>query len=842
MIYKKILQIFLLFFSSLVCAQSYYLDKSGVIRETKSKKEVSFWGVNYTLPFAHAYRMCKRLGVDPKEAIEQDVYHFARLGFNAYRIHIWDVEISDRKGNLIENEHLDLLDYLICKLKERNIKIIYTPMAYWGNGYPEKSEKLSGFSSFWNKAEMSQSEEAIKAQENYLSQFVSHVNAYTGLKIQDDPDVVGFEINNEPVNPLDPSHTTAYVKRMVAAIRNKGCKKLVFYNVSHNFSNTQAFYDAGIDGGTFQWYPTGLVAGHSRKGNFLPTVDAYPIPFNNINGFSNKAKVVYEFDPADITDSYLYPAIARTFRKTGFQWVTQFAYDPTFMAWANTEYQTHYLNLVYTPQKAISMKIASEVMKEIPRNTDFGSYPTDTIFGHFKVSYDNKLSLLNSGEKFFYSNHTSAFPVNEELLREVAGFGNSSIITYPGTGAYFLDKLSDGVWRLEVMPDQVWIKDPFCKTSIKEKVASVLWNQWPMQIKLSDLGHDFGFWGLNEGNARTGISNNGTIQVSPGVYLLTRKGIKNNKWNANSKLGCIRLGEFAAPDANQKEFMVVHHPQEVVTSQKDYTVSVKVIGPEIPDSVFLLGYYEDFTFSIPMKTAGSYDFQTTIPAEKMKEGLLNYAIVVYKNQHSYTFPSCKEGDLRDWDFTGASMWSVRVEDTHKYITLYSGQFYDEAESFVIQGDKCKKEILWGEYPGILYTSVSAAFETSGGDLLLRHYVKPKLAGRKDKLELSKHLYVKLNEMVGIDSLSVGFITKDGFTYKKKIAAKKGIVVIPFVDLQLERTALLPQAYPAFLPAYFYPPKIEKAFDVNEVEFWEISTGIIRSPGCYKFEVESAWLQ
>ena len=94
------------------------------------------------------------------------------------------------------------------------------------------------------------------------------------------------------------------------------------------------------------------MAGHSRKGNFLPTVDAYPIPFNNINGFSNKAKVVYEFDPADITDSYLYPAIARTFRKTGFQWVTQFAYDPTFMAWANTEYQTHYLQFgLYSPKK-----------------------------------------------------------------------------------------------------------------------------------------------------------------------------------------------------------------------------------------------------------------------------------------------------------------------------------------------------------------------------------------------------------------------------------------------------------------------------------------------------------
>ena len=324
--------------------------------------------------------------------------------------------------------------------------------------------------------------------------------------------------------------------------------------------------------------------------------------------------------------------------------------------------------------------------------------------------------------------------------------------------------------------------------------------------------------------------------------MLTRKGIKNNQWNANSKLGCIRLGEFSAPDTNQKEFMVVHHSQEVVTSQKDYTVSATVIGPEIPDSVLLVGYYEDLAFSIPMKTAGSYNFQTTIPAEKMKEGLLNYAIVVYKNQHSYTFPSCKEGDLRDWDFIGTSMWSVRVEDTHKYITLYSGQFSNEAESFVIQGNKCKKEIREGEYPGKLYTSVSAVFDTNGGDLLLRHYVKPKLDGRKDKLESSKYLYVKLNEMEGIDSLSVGFITKDGFTYKKKIAAKKGIAVIPFVDLQLERTALLPQAYPAFLPAYFYPQKIEKVFNVNEVEFWEINTGTIRESGYYKFEVESVWLQ
>ncbi len=53
-------------------------------------------------------------------------------------------------------------------------------------------------------------------------------------------------------------------------------------------------------------------------------------------------------------------AMVRTFRTAGFQWITQFAYDPMDIAYANTEYQTHFLNLAYTPHKTISMKIAAE--------------------------------------------------------------------------------------------------------------------------------------------------------------------------------------------------------------------------------------------------------------------------------------------------------------------------------------------------------------------------------------------------------------------------------------------------------------------------------------------------
>ena len=84
-----------------------YIDGNGVMRWSDTRREASFFGVNYTLPFAHAYRAIGYLELDRKAAIDKDVYHISRLGLNAYRIHLWDVELTDGQGNLLENEHLD---------------------------------------------------------------------------------------------------------------------------------------------------------------------------------------------------------------------------------------------------------------------------------------------------------------------------------------------------------------------------------------------------------------------------------------------------------------------------------------------------------------------------------------------------------------------------------------------------------------------------------------------------------------------------------------------------------------------------------------------------------------
>jgi hypothetical protein len=112
------------------------VDDRGVMRWTATGREVALWGVNYSAPFAHAYRAHGYLGVHRKQAIDADVLHFSRLGLDAYRIHVWDREVSDRRGNLLANDHLDLLDYLLSRLAEHGM---YT-LAPAAAGGPCRSE------------------------------------------------------------------------------------------------------------------------------------------------------------------------------------------------------------------------------------------------------------------------------------------------------------------------------------------------------------------------------------------------------------------------------------------------------------------------------------------------------------------------------------------------------------------------------------------------------------------------------------------------------------------------------------------------------------------------------
>ena len=642
------------------------VDKAGVLRLSDGS-EAAWFGTNYTLPFAHSFREAKRRGKDPKEAIREDVCHMSRLGLNAWRIHLWDVELADPQGNLLQNEHLDLMDYLIAELQKRGIDVMITAQTNFGNGYPERDIDTGSFSCRFPKCKIHDLPEAQAIQEHYLRQLVNHRNPYTGKRYREDPSVVMLEINNEPCHSASPDVARRYIDRMTDAVRAEGWSKPVLYNASHNFSHTGAFYESKADGTTFQWYPSGLVAGHERKGNFLPAVDSYRIPWkDSIPQYGEKARVVYEFDPGDLLASYLYPAIVRTFRREGFQWITQFAYDPMFLAPYNTDYQTHYLNLAYTPSKALSMMIAARAAREIPRGKDFGSLPQDTVFGNFRVSYSNNLSDYDNGKVFIYTSSNSREPESPSRLEQIAGCGASPVVDYGGTGAYFLDRIGKGLWRLEVMPDAVIVDDPFTRPAPDRKVASVFWRSHPMRISLPSL--EDGFIASPASGGEEAMASGGTFDVTPGVWFLAadRKALSSlNKEKRES------LSEFHAPEADTEMLALRHNPKAYAVAGEPLDVEVTVASQNPPEKVVIypgdIDFWSKDNKLYEMTQTGPYTYSARIPAGNVGE--TSYWITVDDGSSQLTYPGCVKGNPLDWYFQDKGKFIVPVRGSSDPLPL-----------------------------------------------------------------------------------------------------------------------------------------------------------------------------
>jgi hypothetical protein len=809
-----------------------FVDNQGVMRWGKTNEEVKGFGVNYTAPFAHAYRSGKAMDIDIKKAIDNDVYHFSRLGFDLYRIHVWDTQISDTLGNLIENEHLDTFDYLLKKLKEKNINYVITPIAFWGDGWPEPNTETPGFSNKYGKADCLTNPDAIKAQENYLYQFLNHVNPYTGVAYKNESNLIAFEISNEPHHKGEAKKVTKFIKGMVKSMRKTGCSKPIFYNVSHAVHFMDDYFNANIQGGTFQWYPTGLGYQRELSGNLLPNVNDYNIPFNETIKKHKGAKLVYEFDAADVGKSYIYPAIARSFRTAGIQIATHFAYEPTYLAYANTEYNTHYMNLVYTPQKALSLMISSEVFHKIPMYSKFEKYPENTSFGDFKIVYENDLSEYNSAEKFIYTNSTNSKLVNETELKQIAGFGNSNVVSYDGSGAYFLDKLSNGVWRLEVMPDAIWIANPFGKNSLKKTVAVIKWNQWNMSLNLKDLGKDFIVEPINDGNEfLPKVSENG-FSIKPGTYILRKNGIAAT-WSPNDIWKNNLLKDFFAPKSTVDKTYLKHTPTTEISEANRLAISAQIVTPTMPEEVELMvnnGYKREV---LKMIRTNGYNYSVILPPELIKEGYLRYNIVVKEQNISRTFPGDVEGAPFDWDFYDGDTYETRVVSENNPIYLFNAKndanllVKEWRKPFELLPTKNENEAeCLINIDKLVVKDIENLNAKPIYDYSFKHFIIDKINGRKSEISEKKDL-VFYGRALNNKSckLQIAFVMSDGNSYGDVIEIGTDLkeYKIAISNLKPVKTVTLPRPYPSFLP-YFLDHNLQSKFNLNDVESIQFSIG------------------
>ncbi len=829
---------------------SVYVDNHGRMRRSDTHEEVRFYGTNYTLPFAHAYRAMKTLDVNHTDAIDRDVYHISRLGLNAYRVHLWDVEISDNEGNLLENEHLALLDYLIAQLEKRGISIIITAQTNFGNGYPEKNIDTGAYSYDYPKCNIHADQEAIKAQKRYMEALVAHINPYTGKSYADDRSIIALEINNEPCHQSSPKQVTDYIDTMVKSARKGGWRKPLLYNVSHNMDMVPGYYAADIQGTTYQWYPIGLVSGHEQKSNFLPYVDNYAIPFADVKGFGNKAKVVYEFDPADMLDSYIFPAVARTFAREGFQWATQFAYDPIDMARFNTEYQTHYLNLAYTPQKALGMKIASHVMQTTPNGVDVGKYPVDTIFGDVTVSYRRNLALLNAPTEYFHTNNVDVIPVAPDSLRHIAGYGSSPIITYSGRGAYFLDKIDNQTWRLEMMPDVLYSADPFAKPALTREVAHIIPATHPIKIDLPGLGKSFSLRHLTGDDTDLTQAVDGTADIAPGVYLLSSNQAHLATVDPSSKMGNITLNEYVAPLVTGIPLHVNHHPTKTIVKGKPLTIRAEAFGELQPDSLVIYpsdaSFWRDDNTLYTMYKVAPYIYEATIPADQL-EGLtsFSYRITAVTPENSATFPGSHNGTPLDWDAPEGNFYTTRImHPDEPLVLLNAADGLQECQISTIPDEWGRSRVESVKHAPIKMDALKITVNTGKipVNTILTRYVGDNISPVAADIT-PQELIVKTGKVNNLEEITVSLVDRDGFTYSKKLSLKPDSeLVVRLDDLTLSPTLLCPAPFPGFLEREFVPTDCTASMRIGEVEKLQLVFPGVPADASASAEITGIWLR
>ncbi|MBR4415184.1 MAG: cellulase family glycosylhydrolase [Victivallales bacterium] len=609
------------------------VDAEGVLRYRDNGEEVALFGVNYYPPFSMDFADLKQRGIDHKEAIRQDLAHLQRMGLTTLRLHCFEREFSDQDGNFIDNEHVDILDYLIVECAKRDIYVALTPIAWWGS----KGHSPNCFASRYETIrEMIADHKAWGYMANFLEQFGKHVNRYNGKTYADDPAIPVFEIINEPLyeKGFPEEEITAFVNALVAGLRKSGTTKPIFFSC---WQNTQKpVSKANIQGVTQSWYPSGLVNKRTLTENYLPRVDYYRGGFEDpvVKG---KARMIYEFDCADIHQTTMYPAMARSFRYAGAQIAAQFQYDLLEFASCNQHWQTHHLNLLYTPGKAMGFAIAAEVFRRIPRYFQYGKYPESCMFGDFKLSYEKDLAEMVTETDFLYTNNTTTMPPNPLALKRVWGVGISPMVVYIGNGAYFFDKLGDGEWLLEIYPDALIVRDPYVG-GIQEKVR-LLDDGNEMVVNIPDLGEDFAVWRERDGQ-RTALPSaiKHAIMLKAGRYRLTRKGIepKADIASLNREFVLPPIDrEKDEPVFNVKVDSFCEGDDGIVTATGITSLNCKRL--EVVATPVAGGE----AVHAPMKEISKFSYRAVLPKEQMKAGMYFVHVEHEADGKTLVFPGGK---------------------------------------------------------------------------------------------------------------------------------------------------------------------------------------------------------
>ncbi|MEN6347430.1 MAG: carbohydrate binding domain-containing protein [Armatimonadia bacterium] len=546
--------------------------------------EVALWGVNFQTALSWEYSgRLKSVGI-PLEAealkrvADTNLAELPPMGAGVIRMHLLPADFSDAEGNLKDSVFLDVLDYTLAGCRKRGIYVYLTLVNEMGASFLPDSFLAGRDRKEWI------ADPALSAKiARYMQGLLSHVNRYSGLRYADDETIAVVEIANEPgyvdyptmvsddrYAPLRAAFdkwckdkgietdrevcyatfryewVSRFLAQMCTAIRDTGCQKPVAWNlnwprmIQGHEEVYQAVAESPVDVVSFCLYPgQSDVASPfwdhpvdlSGK-NYLPYLREHWQDYSRLRWllgtrFANKAKAVYEFETFYNQTSYLYPAMARLFRALGAQVANMWTYSLT----PSAEYLrgSHYLNLYCTPEKAVSFAIASELFAETPRYTPYEAVGDDNLtFGNCVVSFEHNLSALQTPELLMYSRgwqDWQPFAASPKVKR-IVGCGSSPVVTYGGTGAYFVEVGSDQI-HVTLNPDATFVQPPWDRQRTRPWTLTCRLDRdtpHALTLRLAGWEGEVTVWRLDDGR-ETRIESRGpgmTFDALPGEYRVTK--------------------------------------------------------------------------------------------------------------------------------------------------------------------------------------------------------------------------------------------------------------------------------------------------------------------------------
>ena len=417
---------------------------------------------------------------------------------------MFDREISDAAGNLIPNDHLKILDYLIAECSRKGLYMMITPIAWWRS----PNQLASSFSNQVPKQALPMWPDMWPAEANYIRQLLTHINHYTGRRMVDEPCVALFEGMNEPEywtyrditsgNPrvqyeLTPEQQRRgmegvvntwckfapqeewrtpeafavfryeillrYINTMIAAIRDSGGKQPIGYSsfYIHEPEIAQAVADSHCDAVTLGAYPGGMekILDHvNLLGKVWNDGDAPDLLGPLDARFARKARLVYEFDAACmIRQVIMYPYLAQLFRRIGVQVACQFQYDTKDLAAFNEAWPQHYLNAWHTPAKMISFLIAGEAFRRTPRGARFEINGDEMVASPLAYSFSRNVALFCAPDCYMQTGPTDWRPLAlPQHPARITSIGDCKYFQYAGNGIVDV-RIAGGIAAFQVYPD-----------------------------------------------------------------------------------------------------------------------------------------------------------------------------------------------------------------------------------------------------------------------------------------------------------------------------------------------------------------------------------------------------